>query len=89
MAAALACALSCAVKDPAFLNAICIIGGDVGDRLFLERIIWFEDKEPGERSPSLIVLREYSETAPTPVQRSIDHYREHPLSPSNSMRCIP
>lgn len=90
MAAALAGALFCAAKDPVFLNAIHFIrGGIVGDRLFLERITWFEGKEQRELFPGLIVMREYSETSPTPVQRTIDHFRDRPLSQSSSMRYIP
>lgn len=61
----------------------------MGDRLFLERIIWFDDEATGERFPNLIMLREFSETAPKPVQRSIDHFRDRLLSPSNSIRYIP
>ena len=61
----------------------------MGDRLFPERIIWFDDEVPGERFPNLIMLREYSETSPKSVQRSIDHFRDRPLSPSNPIRYIP
>ncbi|MFH1028974.1 MAG: hypothetical protein V1791_13305 [Pseudomonadota bacterium] len=61
----------------------------MNDRLYMELIIWFDDEVLGERFPNVIMLREYSVTAPKHVQRSIDHFRDRLLSPSNSIRHIP
>lgn len=48
----------------------------MGDQLYLERFVWFDNEARRERFPNASKLREHFEIAPKTAQRSIDHFRD-------------
>lgn len=53
----------------------------MGDQLYLERFVWFDNEARRERYPNASKLGEQFEIAPKTAQRSIDHFRDRLLAP--------
>jgi predicted DNA-binding transcriptional regulator YafY len=53
----------------------------MGDQLYLERFVWFDNEARRERFPNASKLGEHFEIAPKTAQRSIDHFRDRLLAP--------
>ena len=53
----------------------------MGDQLYLERFVWFDNEVRKERYPNARKLGEHFEIAPKTAQRSIDHFRDRLLAP--------
>ncbi len=53
----------------------------MGDQLYLERFIWFDNEARRERFPNSKKLVEHFEIAPKTAQRSIDHFRDRLRAP--------
>ena len=53
----------------------------MGDQLYLERFVWFDNEVRRERFPNATKLGEHFEIAPKTAQRSIDHFRDRLLAP--------
>ena len=53
----------------------------MGDQLYLERFVWFDNEVRRERFPNANKLGEHFEIAPKTAQRSIDHFRDRLLAP--------
>ncbi|MBI2354851.1 MAG: YafY family transcriptional regulator [Deltaproteobacteria bacterium] len=53
----------------------------MGDQLYLERFVWFDNEARRERFPNATKLSEHFEIAPKTAQRSIDHFRDRLLAP--------
>jgi len=53
----------------------------VGDQLYLERFVWFDNEARCERYPNASKLGEHFEIAPKTAQSSIDHFRDRLLAP--------
>ena len=53
----------------------------MGDQLFLERFIWFDNEARHERYPNASKLAERFEIATKSAQRSIDYFRDRLLAP--------
>jgi predicted DNA-binding transcriptional regulator YafY len=53
----------------------------MGDQLYLERFVWFDNEARCERFPNANKLGEHFEIAPKTAQRSIDHFRDRLLAP--------
>jgi predicted DNA-binding transcriptional regulator YafY len=53
----------------------------MGDQLYLERFVWFDNEARRERFPNATRLGEHFEIAPKTAQRSIDHFRDRLLAP--------
>jgi len=53
----------------------------MGDQLYLERFVWFDNEARRERYPNATKLGEHFEIAPKTAQRSIDHFRDRLLAP--------
>lgn len=53
----------------------------MGDQLYLERFVWFDNEVRRERYPNATRLGEQFEIAPKTAQRSIDHFRDRLLAP--------
>lgn len=53
----------------------------MGDQLYLERFIWFDNEARRERFPNASKLGEHFEIAPKTAQRSIDHFRDRLFAP--------
>lgn len=53
----------------------------MGDQLYLERFVWFDNEVRRERFPNANKLGEHFEIAPKTAQRSIDHFRNRLLAP--------
>jgi hypothetical protein len=57
------------------------LGGIMGDQLYLERFVWFDNEARRERFPNASKLGEHFEIAPKTAQRSIDHFRDRLQAP--------
>lgn len=53
----------------------------MGDQLYLERFVWFDNEARHERFPNASKLGEHFEIAPKTAQRSIDHFRDRLRAP--------
>jgi predicted DNA-binding transcriptional regulator YafY len=53
----------------------------MGDQLYLERFVWFDNEARRERFPNASKLGEHFEIAPKTAQRSIDHFRDRLQAP--------
>jgi len=53
----------------------------MGDQLYLERFVWFDNEVRRERFPNATKLGEHFEIAAKTAQRSIDHFRDRLLAP--------
>jgi len=53
----------------------------VGDQLYLERFVWFDNETRHGRFPNASGLGEHFEIAPKTAQRSIDHFRDRLQAP--------
>jgi hypothetical protein len=53
----------------------------MGDQLYLERFLWFDNEARYERFPNANKLGEHFEIAPKTAQRSIDHFRDRLQAP--------
>lgn len=53
----------------------------MGDQLYLERFVWFDNEARRERFPNASKLGEHFEIAPKTAQRSIDHFRDRLRAP--------
>ena len=53
----------------------------MGDQLYLERFVWFDNEVRRERYPNASKLGEHFEIAPKTAQRSIDHFRDRLQAP--------
>lgn len=53
----------------------------MGDQLYLERFIWFDNETRRERFPNASRLGDHFEIALKTAQRSIDHFRDRLLAP--------
>lgn len=53
----------------------------MGDQLYLERFVWFDNEARRERFPNANKLGEHFEIAPKTAQRSIDHFRDRLQAP--------
>lgn len=53
----------------------------MGDQLFLERFVWFDNEARRERYPNASKLAEHFEIATKSAQRSIDHFRDRLQAP--------
>ncbi len=53
----------------------------VGEQLYLERFVWFDNEVRRERFPNATKLAERFEIAPKSAQRAIDHFRDRLLAP--------
>lgn len=53
----------------------------MGDQLYLERFVWFDNEVRMGRYPNATRLGERFEIAPKTAQRSIDHFRDRLLAP--------
>jgi hypothetical protein len=58
----------------------------MGDQLYLERFVWFDNEARHERFPDASKLGDHFEIAPKTAQRSIDHFRDRLQAPWN-MTC--
>lgn len=57
------------------------IGVSVGDQLYQERFVWFDNEARRERYPNANSLGVHFEIAPKTAQRSIDHFRDRLQAP--------
>jgi len=55
--------------------------GIVGDQLYLERFVWFDNEARRERFPNATGLGAHFKIAPKTAQRSIDHFRDRLQAP--------
>ena len=53
----------------------------MGDQLYLERFIWFDQQARQERFPNAFKLADQFEISTKTAQRSIDHFRDRLLAP--------
>lgn len=53
----------------------------MGDQLYLERFVWFDNEARRERFPNATKLGEHFEIATKTAQRSIDHFRDRLQAP--------
>jgi predicted DNA-binding transcriptional regulator YafY len=53
----------------------------MGDQLYLERFVWFDNEARRERYPNAFKLGEHFEIAVKTAQRSIDHFRDRLIAP--------
>src|ERR1035437_1166345 len=53
----------------------------MGDQLYLELFVWFDNEARRERFPNATKLGEHFEIAVKTAQRSIDHFRDRLLAP--------
>ena len=53
----------------------------MGDQLYLERFVWFDNEARHGRFLNASKLSEYFEIAPKTAQRSIDHFRDRLHAP--------
>jgi predicted DNA-binding transcriptional regulator YafY len=53
----------------------------MGDQLYLERFVWFDNEARRERYPNATKLGEHFEISLKTAQRSIDHFRDRLLAP--------
>ena len=53
----------------------------MGEQLYLERFVWFDNEARRERFPNATKLGEHFEIAPKTAQRSIDHFRDRLQAP--------
>ena len=53
----------------------------MGDQLYLERFVWFDNEARRERFPNASKLGVHFEIAPKTAQRSIDHFRDRLRAP--------
>ncbi len=53
----------------------------MGDQIFLERFLWFDDQIHRNRYPNTTSLSEEFEISPKTAQRSIDYFRDRLLAP--------
>jgi predicted DNA-binding transcriptional regulator YafY len=53
----------------------------MGDQLYLERFVWFDNEARRERFPNASKLGVHFEIAPKTAQRSIDHFRDRLQAP--------
>jgi len=53
----------------------------MGDQLYLERFVWFDNEARRERYPNASKLGVHFEIAPKTAQRSIDHFRDRLQAP--------
>jgi predicted DNA-binding transcriptional regulator YafY len=53
----------------------------MGDQLYLERFVWFDNEARRERYPNANKLGVHFEIAPKTAQRSIDHFRDRLQAP--------
>ena len=53
----------------------------MGDQLYLERFIWFDQQARRERFPNASTLAEKFEVSTKTAQRSIDHFRDRLQAP--------
>ena len=53
----------------------------MGEQLFLERFVWFDQEVRQERFPNASSLAEHSELSTKTAQRSIDYFRDRLLAP--------
>jgi predicted DNA-binding transcriptional regulator YafY len=56
-------------------------GGIMGEQLYLERFVWFDNEARHERYPNASKLAEHFEIATKSAQRSIDHFRDRLQAP--------
>ncbi|MFZ4859672.1 MAG: helix-turn-helix transcriptional regulator [Desulfuromonadaceae bacterium] len=56
-------------------------GGRMGDQLYLERFVWFDNEVRRERYPNATKLAEHCELSVKSAQRSIEHFRDSLLAP--------
>jgi hypothetical protein len=61
-------------------------GGTMGDQLYLERFVWFDNEARRERFPNANKLGEHFEIAPKAAQRSIEHFLDCLQTPLNYYR---
>ncbi len=59
----------------------------MGDQLYLERFVWFDNEARRERYPNATKLGEHFEIAPKTAQRSIDHFRDRLQAPLEYDKC--
>ena len=53
----------------------------MGDQLYLERFVWFDNETRHGRFPNASGLGQHFEIAPKTAQRSIDHFRDRLQAP--------
>ena len=53
----------------------------MGDQLYLERFVWFDNEARRERYPNAFKLGDHFEISVKTAQRSIDHFRDRLLAP--------
>ena len=53
----------------------------MGEHIYLERFVWFDNETRCERFPNATSLGEHFEIAPKTAQRSIDHFRDRLQAP--------
>jgi len=53
----------------------------MGDQLYLERFVWFDNEARKERFPNASKLAEHFELSVKSAQRTIDHFRDRLLAP--------
>ncbi len=53
----------------------------MGDQLYLERFVWFDNETRHGRFPNASMLGQHFEIAPKTAQRSIDHFRDRLQAP--------
>jgi predicted DNA-binding transcriptional regulator YafY len=58
-----------------------LLGGVMGDQLYLERFVWFDNEARKERFPNASKLAEHFELSVKSAQRTIDHFRDRLLAP--------
>jgi predicted DNA-binding transcriptional regulator YafY len=60
---------------------MCLLGGLMGDQLYLERFVWFDNEARKERFPNAGKLADHFELSVKRAQRTIDHFRDRLQAP--------